>query len=58
MTEDRKDYRCKVTLLLDDVTEYEARQFFADGAEVEQHPHTNAVYSAMIEAPGPIEVQP
>ncbi len=56
----RKDYRCTVTLLLDDATDMEARAFFADGAEVECASPTSEAEGliASIESPGPIERQP
>ncbi len=51
-----QDYRCTVTLLLEDVTEERALRFFAEGADVDGT-GPNAGYVAMIEAPGQIEVQ-
>jgi hypothetical protein len=53
MTDQTHDWRCTLTLLLDDVTEEEARQFFGDGAEVE----SDGLF-AFIENPGKIERQP
>lgn len=54
MTDETHDYRCTVTLLLDDVTANEAQLLLADGAEVRDDYGT----VAMIENPGKIEVQP
>jgi hypothetical protein len=50
---EQADYRCTVTILLEDVSEEVARQFFALGAEVEGTGTTEG-YIASIETAGPV----
>lgn len=51
---DLATYRCTVTLVLEDVTEETANQFFFKGEEV--HGYVNStIYDAFIESHGKIE---
>jgi hypothetical protein len=58
MMEETHDWRCTVTLLLDDVTEEQARAFFAEGIEVKGVHHPVNDRYAVIETPGLIVRQP